>query len=51
MVLVAGKKGASGTDVKILPPLIISEKTPDGCIINTERINDIYDKEHTDCFI
>ncbi len=51
MVLVAGKKGASGSDLKILPPLILSKKSADGCIINTARINDIYDKEHTDCFI
>ena len=51
MILAAGKKGASGSDVKILPPLIISKKTSGGCIINTEKINDIYDKEHTDCFI
>ena len=51
MILAAGKKGASGSDVKILPPLIISKKTSGGCIINTEKIKDIYDKEHTDCFI
>ena len=51
MILIAGKKGGSGTDMKILPPLIISRRTSDGAIINSEKINDIYDKEHTDCFI
>lgn len=50
MVLVAGKKGGSGTDVKILPPLILNERTNDG-IIMSKRLTQIYEEEHSDCFI
>ncbi|MCQ2531214.1 MAG: methyltransferase [Saccharofermentans sp.] len=50
MVLVAGKRGASGTDVKVMPPLILNERT-DGGIIMTSKIKEIYEEEHRDCFI
>ena len=50
MVLVAGKKGASGSDVKVLPPLILNERTNDG-IIMSRRLTEIYGEEHRDCFI
>ena len=50
MVLVAGKKGASGSDMKVLPPLILNERTEGGIILN-ERLQKIYGEEHTDCFI
>ncbi|MBO4636171.1 MAG: methyltransferase [Clostridiales bacterium] len=50
--LIAGKKGGSGTDMKILPPLILSKRSSNGDgIINTENIIRIYEEEHTDCFI
>lgn len=50
MVLVAGKKGASGSDIKVMPPLILNERT-DGGIIMSDRIRRIYEEEHRDCFI
>lgn len=50
--LISGKKGGSGTDMKILPPLILAERTGSGNdIIETKRVLDIYSKEHEDCFI
>jgi len=42
MVLVAGKKTTSATQLEIMPPLVLNDK---------ERMTSIYDKEHTDCFI
>jgi tRNA1(Val) A37 N6-methylase TrmN6 len=42
MVLVAGKKTTNDTQLEIMPPLVLNDK---------ERINSIYNKEHTDCFI
>ena len=42
MVLVAGKKTTSSTQLEIMPPLVLNDK---------ERMTSIYDKEHTDCFI
>ena len=51
MFLMAGRKGSSGTDMKILPPLILNSRTPDGDIIVNDRIKKIYEEEHTDCFI
>lgn len=50
MVLVAGKKGASGTDTKVLPPLILNRRTDDGIIMN-DKLRRIYEEAHTDCFI
>ena len=50
MFLIAGKKGAKGSDIRILPPLILNERSGDG-IIPTEKIREIYEEEHTDCFI
>ena len=50
--LIAGKKGGSGTDMKILPPLVIGTRTEDGKgIRDTEMTTRIYEEEHTDCFI
>ena len=42
MVLIAGKKTTSDTQLEIMPPLVLNDK---------ERMTSIYDKEHTDCFI
>ena len=42
MVLIAGKKTTSATQLEIMPPLVLNDK---------ERMTSIYDKEHTDCFI
>ena len=42
MVLIAGKKTTSATQLEIMPALVLNDK---------ERMNSIYDKEHTDCFI
>lgn len=51
MFLIAGKKGASGTDMKILPPLIINGRCEGGEVVLTDRIRRIYEEEHEDCFI
>lgn len=42
LVLIAGKKTNADTQLEIMAPLILNDK---------ERMKDIYDKEHTDCFI
>ena len=42
MVLVAGKKTNADTQLEIMAPLILNDM---------DRMNDIYNKEHTDCFI
>ena len=42
MVLIAGKKTNVNTQLEIMSPLILNDK---------ERMQVIYDKEHTDCFI
>ena len=42
MVLVAGKKTNADTQLEIMAPLILNDK---------DRMNDIYNKEHTECFI
>ena len=42
MVLMAGKKTSSDPQLEIMPPLLLNDK---------ERMKQIYDKEHTDCFI
>lgn len=50
--LIAGKKGTTGSDLRILPPLILNTKdSSTGDIIPTEKIIEIYEKEHSDCFI
>lgn len=41
LFLLAGKKGSPNTEFKVLPPLFA----------DSERINEIYTEEHTDCFI
>ncbi len=42
IVLVAGKKTISATQLEIMPPLVLNDK---------EKMSEIYDKEQTDCFI
>ena len=42
IVLIAGKKTTSSTQLEIMPPLVLNDK---------DRMNDIYNKEHEDCFI
>ena len=42
IVLIAGKKTVTATQLEIMPPLVLNDK---------ERMSNIYDKEHTDCFI
>lgn len=51
MFLLAGKKGSKTKELKILPPLILNEKNDKGDIIVTPQLTDIYEKEHTNCFI
>ena len=41
IVLIAGKKTASSTQLEIMPPLVLNDK---------EQMTLIYDKEQTDCF-
>lgn len=40
-VLIAGRTGSSGSQLRILPPLIL----------DSERVTEIYEGEHKDCFI
>ncbi len=42
MVLITGKKTNANTQLEIMAPLILND---------SDRMNDIYNKEHTDCFI
>ena len=52
MFLIAGKRGVKGTELKILPPLILnSVDSNTGDIITEEKVLKIYGEEHTDCFI
>lgn len=51
MILLAGRRGVKTDELKILPPLILNEKNSDGVIMETERIKNIYEGEHLDCFI
>ena len=50
MILLAGKKGTKGGDLKILPPLIINERTADGTVLTPETSH-IYNDAHDECFI
>ncbi len=50
--LLAGKRGTKSSDLKILPPLILNRKdSSTGDIISTDKLIEIYEKEHSDCFI
>ena len=49
-VIIAGKVGAAGPHLKVLPPLILNENI-DGDIKLTARAVEIYEGEHKDCFI
>jgi len=51
MVLICGKRTDTKPQMNILPPLILNERYEDGTIHQTKRIIDIYEEEHTDCFI
>lgn len=51
MVLICGKRTDTKPQLTLLPPLILNEKLADGTIRQTKRIIDIYEEEHTDCFI
>ena len=51
MFLLAGKKGASGSDMKILPPLILNRRDGKDSPVMSEELKRIYEEEHTDCFI
>lgn len=48
--LIAGRIGGSNIRMEILPPLILNEER-DGKIVPTDRIKEIYEGEHKDCFI
>ena len=50
MILLAGKKGTKGGDLKILPPLIINERK-DGEAVLTSEAAHIYNDVHDECFI
>ncbi len=50
--LLAGKKGTSGSDINVLPPLFLNVRNKEtGDIMASEKIIEIYEKEHSDCFI
>jgi len=51
MFLLAGKKGASGNDMKILPPLILNRRDGNGDPVMSRELKRIYEEEHRDCFI
>ncbi|MBP5179959.1 MAG: methyltransferase [Clostridiales bacterium] len=52
MVLLAGRRTESVPQLEIMPPLILNEHDKEtGKVIPSSRIKDIYDKEHSDCFI
>jgi len=42
MVLIAGRRTDKDPQLEIMPPLVLNDK---------DRMNDIYNKEHEDCFI
>lgn len=48
LALIAGKKGAPNAEFKVLPPLLINEE---GSSVLTSRAAQIYEEEHSDCFI
>ena len=48
LALIAGKKGAPNAEFKVLPPLFINEE---GSNTLTKRAAQIYEEEHSDCFI
>ena len=49
-ILIAGKAGGTNSQLIILPPLILNDNE-DGLISQTQRITEIYEGEHKDCFI
>ena len=52
MVLIAGKKTNTKTNLEIMPPLILNERDGEtGKVFITSRLKDIYEKEQEDCFI
>ena len=48
LALIAGKKGSPNAEFKVLPPLFINEE---GSSALTSRAAQIYEEEHSDCFI
>lgn len=50
-ILLCGKRGVKTNELNILPPLILNERDSEGNIVMTKRAKDIYDADHTDCFI
>ncbi len=51
MFLIAGLKTSAEAELKVLPPLIMHQRDENGGIIDTVKMTEIYNKEHTDCFI
>lgn len=51
MVLICGKRTDTKPQIALLPPLILNERLEDGKVVNTSRLKNIYEEEHTDCFI
>ena len=51
MILLAGRRGSSDTELRILPPLILNERGEDGEIRPSKEAQRIYDEEHTDLFV
>ena len=51
MILLAGKRGSKDPDLRILPPLILNERLPNGDVVPTAEVEEIYNKPHTRCFI
>lgn len=49
--LLCGKRGIKGSELKILPPLILNSRDNNGEIKPTDVTTMIYEKEHTTCYI
>ena len=48
--LIAGKAGGTASQLTVLPPLILNEEC-EGSVRPAQRITEIYEGEHKDCFI
>lgn len=51
LFLLAGRKCGPRGQMRVLPPLITHFRNADGDIIETDKMIEIYNKEHRDCFI
>ena len=51
MILLAGKRGNTGSELRILPPLILNERKDEGEISPAARLKSIYEDDQGECFI